>query len=194
MNGKAPTVEQPQPVGEHPLSGFCQADRQPYDLTPLPFDRDLTVQQVVEMTGLSEHTLRYYERLGLLKSIRRDLSSGHRRYSIDDVARLETLACLRATGMSLEEMRQYMGLISQGRAAAEQQRSLLESHKVVLAEKMRQMQRNLDYLDYKIAYWNAVQAGDDQLAADIAIKVHEWIKSDSAPSPLPSKTELTAKR
>ena len=58
----------------------------------------LTVQETAERTGLSEHTLRYYERAGLLRGVRRDDSSGHRRYSPEDVARISTLACLRATG------------------------------------------------------------------------------------------------
>lgn len=187
MNGKAS-------IEDHPLMGLCPTGRQDDDSHALPFARDLTVHQVVEMTGLSEHTLRYYERLGLLQSIKRDPSSGHRRYSMSDVARLETLACLRSTGMPLEEMRQYINLISQGAAAAQQQKGLLESHKIILTERMRQMQRNLDYLDHKIAYWNAVQAGDDRLANEIAMSVQGWIKSDSAPSPLPSKTELTTSR
>ena len=64
-----------------------------------------TVQETAERTGLNEHTLRYYERAGLLTAVRRDDSSGHRRYSADDVARVRTLACLRATGMPLVQMR-----------------------------------------------------------------------------------------
>ena len=184
MNGKALTAVRP-------LTGLFPAERHDDDLVSQPFDRELTVQQVVEMTGLSEHTLRYYERLGLLQSIKRDRSSGHRRYTADDVARLETLACLRATGMSLEEMRQYIGLIPQGAAAAAQQKGLLESHKVILTERMRQMQRNLDYLDYKIAYWNAVEAGDEQAAKDIARNVSGWIKAAAQPFLLPSDNELS---
>jgi DNA-binding transcriptional MerR regulator len=148
-------------------------------------EADLTVQQVVEMTGLGEHTLRYYERLGLLQRVKRDRSSGHRRYSAADVARLETLACLRAVGMSLAEMRQYMAMIPQGASAAARQRSLLEERKAVLEERMRQMRRNLEYVEHKIAYWSAVEAGDDRAAEEIARMVSGWIKADTKRPPDP---------
>jgi MerR HTH family regulatory protein len=55
-----------------------------------------TVQQAAQLTGLSEHTLRYYERVGLLPPVRRQNSSRHRRYSVADISIIETLACLRA--------------------------------------------------------------------------------------------------
>ena len=81
-----------------------------------PSGDGLTVQETAERTGLSEHTLRYYERAGLLTAVRRDGSSGHRRYSADDVARISTLACLRATGMPLDQMRRYFTLAAEGGA------------------------------------------------------------------------------
>ena len=64
-----------------------------------------TLQEVVERSGLSEHTLRYYERIGLLDEVQRDDSSGHRRYTEEDLRIIEALACLRATGMSIDDMR-----------------------------------------------------------------------------------------
>ena len=73
--------------------------------------------------GVGDHrarraTLRYYERAGLLQPVRRQDSSRHRRYSADDIGRLQTLACLRAAGMPLDQMRRYFELIEQGDAAA----------------------------------------------------------------------------
>jgi hypothetical protein len=57
-----------------------------------------TVQQAAALTGLSEHTLRYYEKIGLIQPVPRQQSSGHRRYRASDMIKLETLACLRAAG------------------------------------------------------------------------------------------------
>jgi MerR family transcriptional regulator, aldehyde-responsive regulator len=128
----------------------------------------LTVQETAERTGLSEHTLRYYERAGLLSAIRRDGSSGHRRYSADDVARISTLACLRATGMPLDQMRRYFTLAARGRDAARELRALLQEQEDALEERMRGMQRHLDYVRRKIDYWKALEAGHDAAARRIA--------------------------
>ncbi|MGH7536319.1 MAG: MerR family transcriptional regulator, partial [Gemmatimonadales bacterium] len=126
------------------------------------------VQQTAERTGLSEHTLRYYERAGLLRPVRRHDSSGHRRYSTDDVARIATLACLRATGLPLDQMRRYFTLAARGAAAAPELRALLEEQQVVLEDRLERMRRHLNYVKRKIAYWRAVEAHDDRAAADIA--------------------------
>lgn len=128
----------------------------------------LTVQETAERTGLSEHTLRYYERAGLLTAVRRDGSSGHRRYSAVDVARASTLACLRATGMPLEQMRRYFTLAAQGRSAAHELRALMEDQEAALEERIRALRRHLAYAHRKIDYWKAVEAGDDEAARRIA--------------------------
>jgi DNA-binding transcriptional MerR regulator len=136
-----------------------------------------TIQQAARLTGLSEHTLRYYERVGLLPRVRRQDSSRHRRYSARDISIVETLACLRAAGLPLEQMRRYIGLMPQGRSAAGQQRELLEGHRAVLQERLRGMQWNLEYIQRKIAYWSAVETQDDQRAAEIARELSCHISS-----------------
>ena len=88
-----------------------------------------TLQEVVQRSGLSEHTLRYYERIGLLDRVKRDSSSGHRRYTAEDVQNIEALACLRTTGMSIDDMRTYLALLKDGRDAADQQLALFEAQK-----------------------------------------------------------------
>ena len=127
-----------------------------------------TMQETAERTGLGEHTLRYYERAGLLTAVRRDGSSGHRRYSADDVARVRTLACLRATGMPLEHMRRYFTLAARRRSAAHELRALLEQQEGALEERMQAMQRHLDYVRRKIDYWKALEAGKEAVARRIA--------------------------
>lgn len=136
--------------------------------TAEPPQDGLTVQETAERTGLSEHTLRYYERAGLLKGVRRDDSSGHRRYSADDVARLSTLACLRATGMPLEQMRRYFALAARGRSAAPALRDLLRDQEQALEGRIRAMQQHLTYVRRKIDYWKALEAGQDAAARRIA--------------------------
>ena len=133
-----------------------------------PSGDGFTVQETAEHTGLSEHTLRYYERAGLLSAVRRDGSSRHRRYSADDLARIRTLACLRATGMPLDQMRRYFTLAARGRSAAHELRALLEEQEGALEERMRAMRRYLDYVRRKIDYWKALEAGHQAAARRIA--------------------------
>ncbi|WP_126557781.1 MerR family transcriptional regulator [Dictyobacter kobayashii] len=131
--------------------------------TPLHF----TLQEVVQRSGLSEHTLRYYERIGLLDRVKRDNSSGHRRYTAEDVRNIETLACLRTTGMSIEDMRTYFALLKDGKAAADQQLELFEAQRKALEQELAQKQEHLRYLEHKVAFWKAVQCGDDAKAQEI---------------------------
>jgi DNA-binding transcriptional MerR regulator len=126
-----------------------------------------TLQEVVQRSGLSEHTLRYYERIGLLDWVRRDKSSGHRRYTVEDVQKIETLACLRTTGMSIEDMRMYFALLKDGKAAADQQLALFEAQKQALEQELAQKQKHLRYLEQKVTFWKAVQSGDDAKAREI---------------------------
>src|SRR5689334_5749529 len=89
-------------------------------------EASLTIKQVAAQSGLSEYTLRYYEKIGLIEPIPRDGSSGHRRYHPDTVQRLEALSCLRACGLSLDEMRLYLRKREQGDRAAAEQKAMFE--------------------------------------------------------------------
>ncbi len=127
-----------------------------------------TLQEVVQRSGLSEHTLRYYERIGLLDRVNRDSSSGHRRYTTEDVQNIEALACLRTTGMSIEDMRTYFALLKDGKAAADQQLALFEAQRKALEQELAQKQEHLRYLEHKVAFWKAMQSGDDAKVKEIS--------------------------
>ncbi len=136
-----------------------------------------TVQQAAALTGLSEHTLRYYERIGLIQPVQRQHSSGHRRYGPADLARLESLACLRATGMPIEQMRHYFALRARGADAAAEQQALLTAHLQELHRRMAALQHHIQYVDRKIDYWHAIELQDEPAAARIALEVHELARA-----------------
>ena len=97
-------------------------------------DATLTIAQAAEESGLSAHTLRYWERAGLLAPITRN-GSGHRRYAHEDLERIKFLTKLRATGMPIRQVRRYAELLSRGEETNEERLDLLEAHrKAVLAE------------------------------------------------------------
>ena len=119
-----------------------------------------TIQDVSRRTRLSEPTLRYYEEVGLIGPVDRDASSGHRRYGSDDLDTLQVLACLRAMGMGIEDMRTYQANRARGRAAAAEQRDLLLRHAERVEAEIQTLHTHLDYLREKAAVWEARDRGD----------------------------------
>jgi MerR family transcriptional regulator, aldehyde-responsive regulator len=148
---------------------------------PGPADREYTVRQASEMTGLSEHTLRYYERARLLDPVRREHSSRHRRYTVEDIARLQTLACLRAAGVPLDQMRRYFELMELGASAAPLQHAMLSKQRQVLEARLAELMAHIDYLDRKLDYWSAVEAGDTERAAAIAAAIFRSFDCSDTP-------------
>ncbi|WP_420032552.1 MerR family transcriptional regulator [Streptomyces sp. cg28] len=119
-----------------------------------------TIQDVSRRSGLSEPTLRYYEEVGLIGPVGRDERSGHRRYAEDDLDLLQALACLRAVGMSIEDMRTYQANRARGRTAAAEQRDLLLRHAARIEEEIAAQHARLGYLREKAALWDARERGD----------------------------------
>jgi DNA-binding transcriptional MerR regulator len=115
--------------------------------TELP--RPLSISQAAEASGLSAHTLRYYERTGLLEPVGRD-ESGHRRYREADLQQITFLTKLRATGMPIREVRRYAELMKAGEATNEERLALLEAHRDVVLAGLDETARNLELIEWKI--------------------------------------------
>jgi MerR family transcriptional regulator, copper efflux regulator len=120
----------------------------------------LTIQDVSRRSGLSEPTLRYYEEIGLIGPISRDASSGHRRYQVEDLDVLQALACMRALGVGIEDMRVYQANRSRGQEAAAEQRDLLLRHAQRIEAEIAARHTRLNYLRAKAALWDARARGD----------------------------------
>jgi DNA-binding transcriptional MerR regulator len=119
------------------------------DLVP-DVDGPFTVGQVATLTGLSTHTLRWYERVGLLEGVARD-ASGHRRYNQVDLRRLVLLMRLRATGMPVSEMVHYAELMRTDAPTELQRVQLLEAHRDRVLNHIADLHRDLDVISHKIA-------------------------------------------
>ncbi|MDA8196253.1 MAG: MerR family transcriptional regulator [Actinomycetota bacterium] len=129
--------------------------------------KTLTIQDAAIRSGLSEPTLRYYEEVQLIGPITRDPSSGHRRYSEEDVDTLRALACLRAMGVGIEEMRTYQANRALGHAKANEQRDLLLKHAARIENEIETLRVHLDYLRIKAKLWDA-RARRDEVAEEEA--------------------------
>jgi MerR family transcriptional regulator, copper efflux regulator len=133
----------------------------------------MTIQEVSRRSGLSEPTLRYYEEVGLIGPVDRDTRSGHRRYQDDDLDVLQALACLRALGMGIEDMRTYQAnRRRKGRAVAAEQRDLLLRHAERMTAEIAALHTRLDYLREKASLWDARVAGDAEAEAAAQKRVH----------------------
>lgn len=119
-----------------------------------------SVQEVSRRSGLSGPTLRYYEEVGLVGPIDRDESSGHRVYDAADLQTLEALACLRAVGVGIEDMRTYQANLSRRHESAAEQRDLLLRHAERIEAEIAAQQVRLAYLRDKAALWDARDRGD----------------------------------
>ncbi|MFI6424714.1 MerR family transcriptional regulator [Promicromonospora sp. NPDC050880] len=149
---------------------------------------DLTIQQMARRSGFSEPTLRYYEQIGLLGEIPRDGSSGHRRYGPEAVDRIEALACLRSSGMTVDGLRRYLDLLAQGASAAAEQRDLFTTQAGKLAAEIEQLQVRLRYLRGKADMWDARVRGDADAEAQ-AIDAVTRVMHDITSAHLESTTK-----
>ncbi len=111
-----------------------------------------TVKMVSEKTGLSPHVLRYYEKEGLLPHIKRT-KSGIRNYSDDDLEWLGLICCLKNTGMSIKQIRDFVTLSSQGPQTLKARCAMLLAHKKEVEEHIEETNRHLERVSHKIAYF-----------------------------------------
>ncbi len=108
----------------------------------------LSVSAAAQVTGISAHTLRYYERAGLLQPPR--TAAGRRRYGPNDVLALEFISRLRATGMPIRVIKTYADAVRAG-DGREHGLPLLLAHREQLIDDLAQRQAHLDAIDTKIA-------------------------------------------
>lgn len=142
--------------------------------------RRYSIKETAELSGLAESTLRYYETMGLIGPIERDESSKHRTYGEDDANLIVGIACLSATGMSIADMRKYLGNLRSGKPSAGEQKTLLEAQKKLLAKEAESVVLRQKYVDVKIAYWSAVESGDEvkkNAAAEKAWQIGKKLKN-----------------
>ncbi len=98
---------------------------------------------------MSAYTLRYYEKAGLIDGVER-AGSGHRRYGDEDLAWIEVLQCLRATGMPIRGIRRYAELVRAGDGNETERLTLLEEHRDAVRTQLAQVREHLAFIEHKI--------------------------------------------
>ncbi|MNI14683.1 HTH-type transcriptional regulator AdhR [compost metagenome] len=139
------------------------------DITTQDIPETVTsISQAAELTGLTEDTIRYYERIGLLPYADRK-PNGHRQYSRDQILGIRFLMRLKATGMTLEEMRHYLELTHQGDSTLSERYTLLEAHNDQIAREIAKLQETQDVIRYKLRHFRELAENPNTDAYDCEV-------------------------
>jgi DNA-binding transcriptional MerR regulator len=124
----------------------------------------VTIAEAARRTGVSVHTLRYYERAGLVVTSVDRNAAGRRRYRKLDLDWIKVCTRLRATGMPIRTIRRYAELVSAGRGNEEERLALLEAHRAEVVARIAELNENLRLIDHKVdVYRGRLAAGDADL-------------------------------
>ena len=115
-----------------------------------------TISQMAELFHVKPHTLRFYEKEGILKPERTD--SGVRVYSEEMKAQMEMAMCLKSTGMSLKDIRRYFDLVKKGDSTLEQRLEIFTEHHRHVQEEIEILQKNLSKIEHKIKWCQSALA------------------------------------
>jgi len=113
----------------------------------------LTIAQAAEQTGLTTHTLRYYERDGLMLASVDRSSSGHRRYTDRDLTWIQMITRLRSTGMPMRDVRRYAALVREGDGNEAERLALLKAHRDRVERQLAEVTGHLRAIDHKIGIY-----------------------------------------
>ncbi|MDK4516760.1 MerR family transcriptional regulator [Fusobacterium necrophorum] len=119
----------------------------------------MTIKEISEQLGVSQDTLRYYEKVGMIPPVTRT-KGGIRDYQEDDIAWVKLATCMRNAGLHVKVMIDYLNLYKQGDSTIQVRCDLLKEQREKLLEQRKQIEETLERLNYKIArYEVAVETG-----------------------------------
>ena len=151
-----------------------------------------TIGQVSEMTGLPISTLRYYDKEGLFPHMER--VSGMRRFSERELEALHVIECLKASGLVIRDIRQFMQWCTEGASSYPKRRQLLERQKETLEAQVDDLRRSLAMLQFKCWYYEQAMrdGGEEHIHAMLPDKLPPEVQVlyDLAHGRTPGKTEL----
>ncbi|MET4644165.1 DNA-binding transcriptional MerR regulator [Streptomyces atratus] len=130
---------------------------------PRPEGQDrYTISEVAAFTGLTAHTLRWYERIGLMPHVDRS-HTGQRRFTNRDLDWLAFVGKLRLTGMPVAHMVRYAELLREGEHTFEERQELLEATRRDVKTRIAELQDTLAVLDYKIDFYAGARRASERL-------------------------------
>jgi DNA-binding transcriptional MerR regulator len=150
--------------------------------------KSLTIGQIATATGVSAHTLRYYEQEGLLRAVGRT-PAGHRLYSPADLDWLQFVMRLKATGMPIASIKAFSELRAQGDSTYSFRREMLATHRDAVLVRIAELQANLAAIVDKIAWYESAASNATRHDDSFRPNQHE-----QDPSWTPESTQRTRTR
>ena len=119
--------------------------------------KNYKISEVSKLVNLNQHTLRYYEKIGLIKTLKKD-DSGNRVYTDADITWIKFLIKLKHTGMKLSVMQKYSELRYEGDSTVSERRELLEKQQKELELEIKELQATYKYVEEKIQYYKKMES------------------------------------
>lgn len=135
-----------------------------------------TIGQISEMFDIPISTLRYYDKEGLFPNMERQ--SGIRKFGEKEIEILRVIECLKASGLEIKEIKQFIQWTMEGSATYEQRKHLFETRKAAVEEEIRKLQKTLDLLKYKCWYYETAIAdgNEERISAMLPDRLPEEIQ------------------
>ena len=128
-----------------------------------------TMKEVCRETGMTYEALKFYCNEGLVPNVKRN-ANNHRMFDDRDVAWIKSLTCLKNCGMSIQEMKVYIGLCLQGEPSIPERKVILAQKREDLLRKMAQLQASIDYIDWKQGFYDEVLSGKIEYYSNLISK------------------------
>ena len=124
-----------------------------------------SIGQISEMFHLPISTLRYYDKEGLFPEMERQ--NGIRKFNEKEVEALRVIECLKASGLEIKDIRQFMAWVREGSSTYDKRRQLFENRKAVVEREIQQLEKTLAMLKYKCWYYETAtqNGGEEQISA-----------------------------
>lgn len=134
-----------------------------------------SIGEVAEKMGLSVHTLRYYDKEGILPLVERS-ENGRRVFTDKDLVMLNTIECLKKTGMQLKDIKQYIDWCAEGSSTVQQRFDLFAERKKMVEKEIDELKKILKTINYKYDFYkNALENGYPDICdsdrADLAQRI-----------------------
>lgn len=122
-----------------------------------------SITEIAQKFGMTAHTLRYYDKEGLLPFVGRT-ASGIRRFRAADFDGLEIINCLKETGMSIKDIKTFMDWCQAGDSTIAQRLQMFQDRQIAVKKEIAELKRHLKKIEYKIWYYEtALQAGTTKI-------------------------------
>lgn len=128
---------------------------------------EYSIGEAAEKTGITASTLRYYEKEGLLPSIKRD-KNGIRSFTENDLQSLRIIECLKATGMPIKDIRKFIDLCAEGDNSLQERYALFLDRKAAVQKQIEELQKVEKVIDFKCWYYQtAIAAGTEKIHSNL---------------------------